>query len=180
MTQILAKKRVFTGKVVYVDEVDLDFENGKKASFELIGFDVVTGVSALPIQNGEVWLIKHYQLGMGKEGYSLPSGGLEAGEDPLERMQIELQEELGYKAGKLSLLTRAHIMPGYIGVEPGYIFLAEDLKPSKLPGDEDYSIEVVKIPIERALKMITSGEISDGRTILALLYYREFIAHPES
>jgi 8-oxo-dGTP pyrophosphatase MutT (NUDIX family) len=169
------KKRVYSGKVINVDQVQLDFDNNKIHNFELISFDVITGVSALPIVDNDVMLIKHYQLGIDDIGWSLPTGGLHKNEDPHQRMQLELQEELGFKANKLTLMTRIHTLPGYVSTEPGYIFLAQDLIPSSIEGDEPYPIEVVTLPIKHALALIQKSEIKDGRTILALLYYLHFV-----
>lgn len=170
----LSKRRVFSGRAIQVDEVDLDFGNGKKSTYELVGFKVVTGVSALPVEGKYVYLIRHYQAGIDTVGYSLPTGGLNAGEDPQKRIQLELMEELGMKAGKLTLLTRVHSLPGYIGAEAGYIYLAENLKPEKRAGDEEFDIEVVKLDLDKALDLVREGVIIDGRTMLGLLYYAQF------
>jgi 8-oxo-dGTP pyrophosphatase MutT (NUDIX family) len=175
---VIARRRVYTGKVTRVDEIDLDFGNGNTPTYELVTFDVVTGVSALPVQDDEVWLISHYHVGIDAETYSLPSGGLHAEEDPAERMQLELQEELGYRANKLTLLLRTHSMPGYVGTEPGYLYVASELEPSRLPGDEEYPITIERLKLTQALEMIKEGKIVDGRTMLALLYYARMIQFP--
>jgi 8-oxo-dGTP pyrophosphatase MutT (NUDIX family) len=171
MTKIISKRQVFTGKVTTISEVDLDFENGSKRTFEVVGFNVVTGVSALPIKDEKLLLIKHYQAGIHADGYSLPTGGLGAHEDPETRMQLELQEEIGYKAGKMTLLARLDILPGYISTKSGYLYLAEKLKPSAKVGDEPYTIDLHRLTLTQALDMVVSGKIRDTRTMLAILYY---------
>lgn len=175
MTKIIDTRQVFSGKVTNVVEVDLDFENGNKRTFEVVGFNVVTGVSALPVQDNQIILINHYQAGINENGYSLPTGGLAADEDPMQRMQLELQEEIGYKAGKMTLMTRMDILPGYVGTEPGYLFLAEDLEPSAKEGDEPYQIALHRMSIEEALEMVLTGDIRDSRTMLAILYYSRLV-----
>lgn len=173
MIKLLAKRRVFTGRVTRIDEVDLDFGNGQQATYELIKFDTITGVSALPVTDNGVILIRHYQAGLNQVGWSLPTGGLNKGENPKKRMQLELQEELGYQAGQLTLMLRTHLMPGYIGSKPGYLFLAQDLTPANLPGDEAYDIEVVKFTWDEVNKLVDQGKIVDARTLLALLWYQK-------
>lgn len=172
--EILRQKTSYRGIILDVEEYDLDF--GKtQSTFELIKFKVETGVSALALtEDNHVRLIRHFQLGAGKPIITLPSGGLAKGEDPATRMQLELQEEISCRAGKLTLMARSHILPGYIGTEPGYIFLAQELEYSILPGDEPYPIEVLSYPIDDAIKMIQTGEIIDGRTAYALLLYQNF------
>lgn len=175
MEKILSKKKVYKGRVISVEEVKIDFGNGRKSVFEMAHFNVVTGVSAFPIDGrGQVVLVKHFQLGAGGRILTLPTGGLSKGEDPKERMQSELQEEIGYKAGKLRLMTRAHAIPGYIGTEPFYLYLAQDLKDSKTEGDEVEDISIVRVKFNDLMTKIRNGEIIDNRIILGALYYDKF------
>ena len=176
MEKILKKKTVFQGKIVSIEEVDIDFDNGKTATFELINFNVETGISILPIDsNNDVILIKQFRLGVKERIVSIPSGGLEIGEDPIEVANKELQEEIGYKSNDLSLMFRAHSSPGYVGSKAAYFFLAKDLTPSKLKGDEVGEIQIIKLPFDQVLKMVKSGEIIDMKTISAILYYKQYI-----
>jgi ADP-ribose pyrophosphatase len=50
-----------------------------------------------------------------------------------------------------------------------YVFLARDLKPDPLPGDEDEYISVERIPVDAAYRMAQRGEILDAKTLAALL-----------
>ena len=62
-------------------------------------------------------------------------------------------------------------MPGYLGSEAGYLFLAQALTPSRLPGDETYDIEVVKLSWPEVDRLMKDQKIVDARTLLALLWY---------
>lgn len=174
MSYIQSKTTIFQGKKISVSACQMDFGNGKTPTYELINFDTVTGVSILPITETGVKLIRHYQLGLDGDAWALPTGGLEHGEDPVIRAGLELQEETGYKATRMDLLTRTHQLPGYIGSEPGYIYAAYDLSPAPLDGDEPFPIEVHDFTWDEVLTMITAGKLIDARTVLALLYYRQF------
>lgn len=169
-----SQKIVFQGKIIRVSECEMDFGNGNQPTYELIDFDTVTGVSVLPITESGVKLIRHYQLGLDADLWTLPTGGLEQNEDPMTRAGLELQEEMGFKAGKLELLTRTHQLPGYLGSEAGYIYVATDLHRDPLPGDEPFPIEVKDFSWDEVITMISHSDIIDGRTVLALLYYRQF------
>jgi 8-oxo-dGTP pyrophosphatase MutT (NUDIX family) len=174
MSYLKSQTTVYQGKKIRVSKCQMDFGNGNCPEYELINFDTVTGVSVLPITATGILLIRHYQLGLDNEIWTLPMGGLEVNEDPIVRAGLELQEETGYKAGRLELLTRAHQLPGYIGSEAGYIYAAYDLTKAPLPGDEPFPIEVKEFSWEEVMTALASGEIIDGRTVLALLYYRQF------
>lgn len=71
-------------------------------------------------------------------------------------------------------MYRSHVLPGYVGTQAGYIYVAKQLVPSKLAGDEPFDIKIHSLPLSKAIKMIKSGEIIDSRTVQALLYYQAF------
>lgn len=173
--KVTKTKIAYQGSVLSIAEKSIDFGNGNKRMFEVINWNVVTGVSALPLlEDQTVMLIEHFQAGIENTCLSLPTGGLSQGENPEERMNIELQEEIGYFATELTLMYRSHVLPGYLGAHAGYIYVAKKLVPSKLPGDEPFDITIHCLPLSKAIKMIKSGEIIDSRTAQALLYYQTF------
>ena len=174
MGYIQSEEKVFSGKKVSVTRCHMDFGDGKTPIYERIDFDTRTGVSVLPITRIGVLLIKHYQLGLDCDLWSLPTGGLEAHEDPKQRAVWELEEEAGLTCAHISLLLRTHQLPGYIGSEPGYIFVATDLSQKTRAGDEPFPISVSEFTWDDVLKMIRDGLIIDGRTIMSLLYYDRF------
>ena len=96
------------------------------------------------------------------------AGGMEEGEDPREAAIRELQEEIGHTAGNLRLLSSFWLAPGWC-TEFMHAYLATDLSPSKLAADDDENITVERVPLDRAIAMIQSGEIQDVKTIAALM-----------
>lgn len=88
--------------------------------------------------------------------------------------QKETEEETGYKIGSVEKVLEAYMSPGSV-TEILYLFVAEYSKEMKV-GDgggleeESEDIEVLEIPYSRALAMVKSGEIRDGKTILLLQY----------
>ncbi len=174
MGYIQSEETIFSGKKVSITQCQMDFGNGKTPVYERIDFDTKTGVSILPITQNGFLLIKHYQLGLDQDLWTLPTGGLETNEDPQQRAIWELEEEAGFTSAHISLLFRTHQLPGYIGSQPGYIFVATELSPKKRVGDEPFPITVSEFSWEDGLKMIRDGVIIDGRTIMSLLYYDRF------
>ncbi len=174
--KIIKTKIAYRGSILSVAEQTIDFGNGNTRTFEVLRWNVVTGVSALPLLDDQtVLLIEHFQAGIETTCLSLPTGGLSPGEDPQERMNIELQEEIGYYAKELTLLYRSHVLPGYVGAQAGYVYVAKKLTPSKLVGDEPFDIKLHVLPLAKTIEMIKSGEIIDSRTALAILYYQTYV-----
>lgn len=126
-------------------------------------------VGMVPLaDNGDVFLIRQYRIAANDTLIEIPAGGLEPGEDPLTCAMRELQEEIGYKPGKLELLGRGYAAPGYTS-ELMHIYLATDLMPSRLAADEDEAIEVLRVPLAEALRMVEQGTIQNLTAISGLL-----------
>ena len=80
----------------------------------------------------------------------------------------ELKEETGAEAEKFIPLGRLYPSPGYCG-EIIWMFAAAGLKYGKQHPDDDEFLSVEKIPLEKAVEMILSGEITDAKTQAAVL-----------
>jgi GDP-mannose pyrophosphatase NudK len=91
-----------------------------------------------------------------------------------EAIRRETEEETGYKIGAVEKVLEAYMSPGSV-TEILYLFVAEYTKEMKVSDGggleaESEDIEVLEIPYSRALEMVRTGEIKDGKTILLLQY----------
>ena len=164
-----SRKNIYMGKVVnlHVDEVVLC--NGKMAKREIVEHS--GAVAILPIINKDrIFLIRQFRKPIENELIELPAGKLEKGEDPEECAIRELEEEIGYKAGKLQKLTSIYTSPGFAN-EIIHIYLALDLIKTKINRDEDEFMDILELSIDEAEKMIGDGRITDGKTIVGILFF---------
>lgn len=102
--------------------------------------------------------------------------GLLDKDNPLDCIKRETEEETGYKVSEVKKIFEAYMSPGSV-TEILYFFIAEYAKHMKVNkggglAHEQEDIEVLEIPMEKALQMIDSGEIKDGKTIMLLQYVR--------
>jgi nudix-type nucleoside diphosphatase (YffH/AdpP family) len=85
----------------------------------------------------------------------------------------ETEEETGYKIKDVRKIFEAYMSPGSV-TEILYFFIAEytrEMKESEGGGvDEGENIEVLEYKFDQALKMMETGEIKDGKTIMLLQY----------
>jgi len=147
--------------------------NGKNATREYM---VHPGASAvLPVIDGKVILVQQYRYPIKKLTLEIPAGKLKKGQSPLACAKAELKEETGYSAAKIKKLISFH-PAGAFSDEVLHIFTADGLKPGKTKLDEDEFLNTVIIPLEKAYKMIRAGKITDSKTMIALLYYKAFLA----
>ncbi len=127
-------------------------------------------VSILPVDGDSVFLIRQYRYPLDDYIWEIPAGTLEEGESPEECAIRELEEETGLKAGKLEKMFEAYLIPGY-GTEKMHFFLATDLSRGEMHPEPSERIEVHELPMSRAIDMVRSNEISDVKTVAALLWY---------
>jgi len=118
--------------------------------------------------DGTIALVRQYRHPTVKYLLELPAGGLEDRERPEEAAARELEEELGLVAGKMEKLCEFFVSPGFCS-EKMWLYLAIDLTETARRPEDDEVIEVVRLPITRALQMITDGEIEDAKTIIGLM-----------
>ena len=108
-------------------------------------------------------------------GYLIETAaGLLDNASPEERIRLEAEEETGYRVGHVEKIYAAFMSPGSV-TERLYFFVAE-YDPASRVGDggglaeEGEDIEVLELTMEKALQMMASGEIADGKTIMLLQY----------
>lgn len=163
----ISTKEVFGGRIIRVCHDEVLLENGQKALREVVYHN--GGVCVLPLcDNGDVLFVKQFRYPYKEEVLELPAGKLEKGEDPLESGKRELLEEVGAKAESFTSLGKLYPSPGYCG-EIISMFLAEGLSFGSQNLDEDEFLDVVRIPLDKAVEMVMSGEIPDSKTQTALL-----------
>lgn len=105
--------------------------------------------------------------------YNFPGGIVDPNESPAQAANRELQEEIGFRACKLSPV--GVINPWKYLKLRHHLFLAEDLVESKLEGDELFAIELVPLTLAEMENLVASGQITDATTILGFHLLRNIL-----
>ncbi|MBW3660801.1 MAG: NUDIX hydrolase [Gemmatimonadetes bacterium] len=169
----LARETVYRGRVVDVwsDRVRIESEGESRES----GYDVVHhpgAASIVPLfEDGTVALIHQFRYAVGGEIWEIPAGSLSEGESFEACAEREIEEEIGWRAGRWTTLATFYTTPGFCDEEMR-LFLAEDLEPGERALDEDEHLRVERMPLEAALAQVASGEIHDAKTLVGLLATR--------
>ena len=155
---------------VYMDEVELP--DGKIAKWDFINHDGAAAV--VPVtDDGKILMVKQYRNALDRYTLEIPAGKLD---DKLEETKVcaarELEEETGYKAGKLEFLITLRTWVAFTNEKIG-VYVATDLTPTKQHLDEDEFIDVKAYELEELKEMIFRGELQDTKSISAILAYNE-------
>ncbi|MFN8447424.1 MAG: NUDIX hydrolase [Anaerolineae bacterium] len=163
----LRTERIYSGRIVKLDVIDVRLPDGKETTREIIRHPGAVALVALDAEQ-RVLLVRQYRNAADRILLEIPAGTLHPDEAPLACAERELQEETGYRPGKLEPLGGIYAAPGYT-TEFIHLFLATDLSESRLAMDDDEFIEVQRLSLPEALAMIEQGVIADGKSVAGLL-----------
>lgn len=173
-----ATRRVHTGRVLNLDIDTVRFPDGSTGELEIIRHPGAAAVVPLasPRDSADpvVLMLRQFRYAAGGPLWEIPAGRLEPGESPDACAQRELREEAGARAGRLERLTTIWTTPGFTD-EVIHLFLATDITMVEASREPDEFIEVVARPLSEVLSSIKQGEISDAKTVVALLYVAGFV-----
>ncbi len=164
--QLLSTKRMYSGKVLKLDLDTVALPNGRTTDLEILRHPGASAIVPLK-EDGRVVLIRQLRHAAGGFIYEIPAGKLDPQEDPKDCASRELEEEVGYRAGFLDLLTSIWTAPGFTD-EVIHIYKGMNLEKGTQALDQDEVLEIVEWPLEEAMARIQDGTIRDAKTIIGL------------
>jgi ADP-ribose pyrophosphatase len=159
-------RRIFKGRVVTLDVDTVTLPNGATVELEMIHHPGAAAIVPLR-EDGTVILIRQFRHAAGGYIYEIPAGKLHPAEDPKLCAARELQEEIGYRATVLELMASVLTTPGFTD-EIIHIYVGTGLTKGKQDLDHDEVIEIIELPLEKALAQVKDGTIRDAKTIVGL------------
>ena len=164
---IISTEDIYSGKVFDVKKHLVKLMNGSEVTRDAIVHHGGVAVVAID-DNGMVFMVRQYRFGADTETLEIPAGKLEKGEDPYSAAMRELREETGYSTDKLHSLGECLPTPAYCS-EKIYLYLADKLEYCGQDLDDDEFLSVEKYPLDTVYDMIMKNEITDSKTIIAIL-----------
>ena len=164
-------EKVYSGSFLDVRKDTVKLPNGESSTREWIKHP--GAVCIIPVlKENSILFIRQYRYSIRKHMIEIPAGKIDAGEDPLTCGLRELEEETGYVAEKLTLLTTIYPAIGFTD-EKMWIYIAENLTKTKPKLDKDEFLEPYPLPFDKALKMVWESKINDAKTMVALLMFSQ-------
>ena len=159
-------KNIYKGKVVILNVETVTLPNGAIVDLEVIRHPGAAAIVPMK-DDGTVILIRQFRHAAGGFIYEIPVGKLHPGEDPRDCAARELEEGIGYRASSFKLLASIFTAPGFAD-EVIHIYKGTGLTKGRQKLDHDEVLDVVELPIEKAIAQIQDGTIRDGKTIVGL------------
>jgi len=174
---LLSTERVFTGRIVSLDVDTVRYPNGTVGALEMLRHPGASAVLPLldPRTDADPRVLLIRQFRHATDGYlwEIPAGRRDAGEAPEATAHRELREETGYSCARLERLTSIWTTPGFTD-EVIHLYLAEELTPGETAQEDDEVLEVHPLRWSEVLRMVRDGEITDTKTLNAVLYAGAF------
>lgn len=172
---LISSQTIASGGMLTVKRDKVRLPNGNSSQREYVVHPGAVVVVPL-LANGNVLLERQFRYPLHQVFIELPAGKIDAGEDVLVTGQRELLEETGYSASEWVKLGQQHPCIGYSN-EVIHMYLARGLSAGAHQRDDDEHLEVFEASLADCLNMIQSGQITDGKTIVALFFAEKFLAN---
>lgn len=165
--RILHSETLYRGRVLTLKLDEIIEPGGIQARRELV---VHPGsVVVLPLlEDGRVVLVRQFRYAARQSLWELVAGSLEPRESVLAAARRELIEETGYRARALRRLVSFYPSPGFL-TERMHLVQARGLTPGQAQLEADERIEVGQFTRAQLRRMVSSGIIQDGKTLVGLL-----------
>ena len=166
---MVASDVVFDGVLLHIRRDTVRLPDGSLAQREFVvhpGAALVVPVLA----DGNLVAVRQFRYPVGEVFLEFPAGKIDPPESALATARRELAEEAGYEATAFTPLGRVHSVVGYSD-EAIDLYVAEGLTYVGARPDIGEFVESVIISVDAMLEALDRGEITDAKTVAALLLY---------
>jgi 8-oxo-dGTP pyrophosphatase MutT (NUDIX family) len=152
---------------------EVELPTGKRIDYVVVSYPPVVGVLAFDEQ-GQVVLVGQYRYAVDEYSWEIPLGSPDEGESLEEAARRELEQETGCRAEHLEPLFTFH-PSNAASDQVGHLYLARNARKvtEALNSDEPVEelIQIKHLPFEEVLRQVSTGEIRDAATVIAVLIY---------
>jgi len=169
----ISSKEIHCGNLVRRREDSVILPRGTEMIYEYV--EIKSGASTLAIEdNGGVWLVREWKYAIDRPSLEVVSGGIEPGENPVEAAHRELREEIGLAAAEL--IPMGHVDPFTTMLScPNHLFIARGLTIVDPDPEEAEVMEIVRMPLEEAARLVMTGGITHGTSSVLILKALEWM-----
>ena len=175
--RVIDTRIVHRGHYLEYRVLTIERPDGTRSQRDIVGHPGAVAIVALD-PDDQILFVRQFRLAAGEALLELPAGTLDvdpdsgATENPDAAAARELEEETGFRAGRIERLGEFWTAPGF-ATELMTLYLATDLRPAedhdRLGADEDELLELERLSVDDALAAVDSGAIRDAKSIVGIL-----------
>lgn len=167
----LSCKTVYQGRIIDVDVLEVELENGRRSIREIVRHGVA--VAIIPkLPDGRFVFIRQFRKPLDRVCFEVVAGNVDPdGERESDSAIRELQEETGYIADTMELLGETYPSVGYC-TERIDVFYCEVTGQGETSFDDDERIETVILSEKEMDAMVSGGQVTDSKTLAAWMLYK--------
>lgn len=174
----LSRTVVHEGRVITVGVDEVRFPDGSDGVLDLVehagASAIVPFVDPPDAEDPRILLLRQYRYAAGGYLFEVPAGmPSRPGEPWDECARRELEEETGFRAGRLEPMTRIYTTPGFSD-EVIHLWAAWELSRGASNHDEDEFLDVIEIRMSEVMERIRDQQILDAKSLVSLLFAQQF------
>lgn len=173
--ELIKREEIFDGKIINVVKDTINLPNGETTDRELVLHHGAAAIVPL-FDNGDIMLVEQYRHSTGGLTLEIPAGCLDNDEEPLTCAIRELREETGLCTEDFEYLFTLYSAIGFSN-EKISIYLAKNFTAGEQDLDDDEFVNLKRVHLDDAIKMIYTGEINDGKSIAAIMAVKQKITN---
>ena len=159
--KILDHKNMYENPWIQVTEFKVINPSGGQGIYGKVHFkNFAIGVVTLD-DEWNTHLVGQFRFPLNQYSWEIPEGGGAMDTDPVLSAKRELLEETGLVAKSWAKILTMHLSNS-VTDEIAFIYLARELEQHAAEPEETEKLSIQKIPLDVAIHMIESGEITDN------------------
>ena len=160
------ERTIYDNEWVWLGQVDVEMPDGERFWHHVVRLQRAALIVVVDDQE-RVLLMWRHRFVQDRWGWELPGGLIDEGEDPAETVQRELEEETGYRAGRVERLVTFQPMVGMVDSEH-VIFVGRDPEKVTEPIERSEADRIEWVPLASVPELISSGKIWNSGVLVGL------------
>jgi 8-oxo-dGTP pyrophosphatase MutT (NUDIX family) len=161
---------IYRSEWVELELVDVEVPGGARFDHHVVRMPADASGTVVHDPDRGVLLLWRHRFVTDTWGWEVPAGRIDPGESPEDAAAREVLEETGWRPGPLRHLTTYHPVNGTVDLR-FHLFAAEGATHEGEPSDPSEAERVEWVAPDRLPELLAGGEVHDGLTLSALLWW---------
>lgn len=172
--KVLKEAEIYHGPIFDLVQQEIKTPDDLVVKRDLIKHEAAVNILAISPDH-QVILNQEYRVGVNQEVVALPAGLIDSGETVTAAAKRELQEETGYQAQNVKIMTTLTSSDGFTSERVSLALIEFDPhKKGQQHFDHDEFITNDLVPFTDVLRMVKMGKIFSAHSVASILYFNSF------